>query len=66
VMAILSALGIAVALLMARHHQRRPKAVDLAAAAAATSACAHSNASHSCRRTPGGSRVAAAGRARAG
>jgi EmrB/QacA subfamily drug resistance transporter len=36
VMAILSALGIAVALLMARHHQRRPKAIDLAAAAAAT------------------------------
>jgi len=36
VMAILAALGIAVALLMARHHQRRPKAVDLAAAAAAT------------------------------
>ena len=36
VMAILAALGIAVALLMARHHQRKPKAVDLAAAAAAT------------------------------
>ena len=38
VMAILAALGIAVALLMARHHQRKPKAVDLAAAAAATDA----------------------------
>jgi predicted permease len=37
VMAILSGLGIAVALLMARHHQRRPRAVDLAAAAAASS-----------------------------
>ena len=36
VMAILAALGIAVALLMARHHQRKPKAVDLAAAAAAS------------------------------
>ncbi len=36
-MAILSGLGIALALLMARHHQARPRAVDLAAAAAATS-----------------------------
>ena len=33
-MAILSGLGIALALLMARHHQARPSAVDLAAAAA--------------------------------
>ena len=36
VLAICSAAGIALALLMARHHQRKPKAVDLAAAAAAT------------------------------
>jgi EmrB/QacA subfamily drug resistance transporter len=36
-MAILSGLGIALALLMARHQQARPKGVDLAAAAAATS-----------------------------
>ena len=35
-LAILARWGIAVALLMARHHQRKPKAVDLAAAAAAT------------------------------
>jgi hypothetical protein len=34
-MAILSGLGIALALLMARHRQARPSAVDLAAAAAA-------------------------------
>jgi uncharacterized membrane protein len=32
-MAILSGLGIALALLMARHQQPRPRAVDLAAAA---------------------------------
>jgi hypothetical protein len=36
-MAILSALGVAVALLMGRHQQARPTAVDLAAAAAGTS-----------------------------
>ena len=36
-MAICSALGVALALLMARHHQARPRAIDLAAAAAATS-----------------------------
>jgi hypothetical protein len=36
-MAILSGLGIVLALLMARHKQHRPGAIDLAAAAAATS-----------------------------
>jgi EmrB/QacA subfamily drug resistance transporter len=36
VLAVLSASGIAVALLMARHHQRNPDAVHLAAAAAAS------------------------------
>jgi hypothetical protein len=36
-LAICSGLGIAIALLMARHHQRRPSAIDLAAAAAASS-----------------------------
>ena len=36
VLAICSAAGIALALLMARHHMRKPKAVDLAAAAAAS------------------------------
>ena len=36
VLAICSAAGIALALLMARHHQTRPKAVDRAAAAAAS------------------------------
>ena len=35
VLAICSAAGIALALLMARHHQRKPRAVDFAAAAAA-------------------------------
>jgi hypothetical protein len=33
-MAILSGLGIALALFMARHRQDRPRAIDLAAAAA--------------------------------
>jgi EmrB/QacA subfamily drug resistance transporter len=37
VMTICSAAGIGIALLMARHHQRRPRAVDLAAAAAVSS-----------------------------
>lgn len=37
VLASCCAAGIGIALLMARHHQRRPKAVDLAAAAAASS-----------------------------
>ena len=36
-MAILSGLGIALALLMGRHQQPRPSAVDIAAAAAGTS-----------------------------
>jgi len=36
VLAICCGAGIALALLMARHHQRRPQGVDLAAAAAAT------------------------------
>jgi MFS family permease len=36
-MAICSALGVTLALLMARHHQARPTAIDRAAAAAATS-----------------------------
>jgi hypothetical protein len=36
-LAICSGLGIALALLMARHHQARPRAIDRAAAAASTS-----------------------------
>lgn len=36
VLAVVSALGIAVALLIARHRQRKPQAIDLAAAAAAS------------------------------